>query len=85
MQKELVKDASMNHSGSMGSQEISSELLNQQLSDVRLDKDDILQRLQIAETARFEVQKMVTSMKEKLAENLPQIEEKFADTKACNF
>merc|ERR1711920_331272 len=77
-------DMSMNHSGSMGGSmagELSSELLNQQLNDVRMDKDNILERLQIAETARFELQKMVTTLKEKHDEHVTSMEEKFEDSK----
>ena len=66
--------------GSMGG-ELSSDLLNQQLNDVRLDKDNILERLQIAETARFELQKMVTTLKEKHDEHVASIDEKFEDSK----
>ena len=36
--EDKMMDASMNRSASMGSGDISSELLNQQLSEVRLDK-----------------------------------------------
>ena len=61
--------------------ELSSELLNQQLNDVRIDKDNILERLQIAETARFELQKMVTTLKEKHDEHVTSMEEKFEDSK----
>ena len=60
-------------------------MLNQQLNEVRLDKDNILERLTIAETARFELQKMVTSLKEKHDEHVTLIEEKFNDSKVCRI
>ena len=63
--------------------ELSSDLLNQQLNEVRLDKDNILERLQIAETARFELQKMVTTLKEKHDDHVSSIDEKFEDSKVC--
>ena len=65
--------------------ELSSDLLNQQLNEVRLDKDNILERLQIAETARFELQKMVTTLKEKHEDHVSSIDEKFEDSKVSNF
>ena len=65
--------------------ELSSDLLNQQLNEVRLDKDNILERLQIAETARFELQKMVTTLKEKHEDHVSSIDEKFEDSKVSNY
>ena len=65
--------------------ELSSDLLNQQLNEVRLDKDNILERLQIAETARFELQKMVTTLKEKHEDHVSSIDEKFEDSKVSDY
>jgi len=48
---------------------VSSELLNQQLAEVRVDKDMIIQRLNVAETARFELQKGVDAMRERVAQH----------------
>ena len=70
--------------GSMAG-ELSSDLLNQQLNEVRLDKDNILERLQIAETARFELQKMVTTLKEKHDDHVSTIDEKFEDSKVSDL
>ena len=44
-------------SGSIAGEGISSNLLNQQLDEVRVDKNILMERLNIAETARFELQK----------------------------
>lgn len=44
-------------------------------------KDDLMERLNIAETARFELQKMLSTVKEKLDEHIASIDEKFDDSK----
>ena len=60
---------------------VSSELLNQQLAEVRVDKDMIIQRLNVAETARFELQKGVDAMRERVAQHKDQNEAIFENQK----
>ena len=44
-----------------------------------------MERLNIAETARFELQKMMTTLKDKLDSSLTQIDEKFDDSKVLGL
>merc|ERR1719223_479851 len=60
---------------------VSSELLNQQLAEVRVDKNMIIQRLNVVETARFELQKGVDAMRERVAQHKDQNEAIFENQK----
>ena len=55
----MTQNQTMNTSGSgsIAGEGISSNLLNQQLDEVRVDKNILMERLNIAETARFELRK----------------------------
>jgi hypothetical protein len=48
---------------------MNSELMNQQINEVRIDKNILMERLNIAETARFELQKGVDTMRENISQN----------------
>ena len=67
--EDKLMENTMNMSHGSSSDNISSELLNQQLSEVRLDKNILMERLNIAETARFELQKVVDHLRETFAQN----------------
>ena len=67
--EDKMMDNTMNMSAGSSSENISSELLNQQLAEVRLDKNILMERLNIAETARFELQKVVDHLRETLSKN----------------